>query len=58
PAELARLRLTRSVPCTPAAQALMRQQDDHDCRIVARDIFSGLANSAECKPLIAQSMRG
>ncbi|GIL43861.1 hypothetical protein Vafri_1456 [Volvox africanus] len=37
--------------------AIMRQQEDQDCRIVARDIFAGLARNPQCKDLIAQAMR-
>lgn len=37
--------------------ALMRQQDDQDCRIIARDIFSGLAASKDCKDMIAEAIR-
>ncbi|GLC43330.1 hypothetical protein PLESTB_001339200 [Pleodorina starrii] len=37
--------------------AIMRQQEDQDCRIVARDIFAGLAGNSQCKDFIAQAMR-
>lgn len=31
----------------------MRQQDDQDCRIIARDIFSGLVSTGATWPLLA-----
>ncbi|GIL81928.1 hypothetical protein Vretimale_1457 [Volvox reticuliferus] len=37
--------------------AIMRQQEDQDCRIVARDIFAGLARNSQCKDFIAKAMR-
>ncbi|GFR39831.1 hypothetical protein Agub_g325, partial [Astrephomene gubernaculifera] len=51
------LQLASNTTAVANLLAAMRQQEDQDCKVVARDLFAGLAANADCKELIAQAMR-
>ncbi|KAG2444753.1 hypothetical protein HXX76_001497 [Chlamydomonas incerta] len=51
------LLLAKDTAAVKQLMAIMRQQEDPDCRIVARDLFAGLAANADCKEHVAAAMR-